>query len=101
MPTKTQPIPLNFDEGSLAQRTFNAHDGQDGDVYEYEGGYILNSIGLVKGPKGERARLKELRWQRLHVVLAIVLALHRQSNRLLLRELVGSLSNVLFSALYS
>ena len=78
----------------------DAHDGEDADVEEEEGGDELGDAGAVEGPGLELPGLEERRRRGLLVVLVIG-ALRRRADGLALGELVGAQADVLLLPLHA
>jgi hypothetical protein len=91
---------LDADGGALGGGLGDAHDGEDGDVEEEEGGDELGDAGAVEGPGLELPGLEERRRRGLLVVL-VVRALRRRADGLALRELVGAQADVLLLPLHA
>ena len=91
---------LDADGGALGLGIADAHDGEDADVEEEEGGAELGDAGAVEGPGLELPGLEQRRRRGLLVVLVIPGALRRRPDGLPLRELVGAQANVLLLALH-
>ena len=90
---------LDADGGALGGGLGDAHDGEDGDVEEEEGGDELGDARAVEGPRLELTGLEERRRRGLLVVL-VVGALRRRADGLALRVLVGAQAHVLLLPLH-